>query len=176
MFCGAFATPGQSKIDPHFMKWNDGTDDIADDDAICKINKKKKQKSASERKAQLFDPWTDHNCSCLTTESVEGLALSLESVDDVHSNNSLSLSMLSVGNSIPDHTLQVLLSSGLFVDESWFASHHLVERDVELWALWFPGCCLVRSFSDAWHLPFQVLYHLCLVQTSCCSFLLFNQN
>ena len=125
---------------------------------------------------QLFDPWTDHNCSCLTTESVEGLALSLESVDDVHSNNSLSLSMLSVGDSIPDHTLQVLLSSGLFVDESWFASHHLVERDVELWALWFPGCCLVRSFSDAWHLPFQVLYHLCLVQTSCCSFLLFNQN
>ena len=32
------------------MKSNDGTDDIADDDAICKINKKKKQKSASERK------------------------------------------------------------------------------------------------------------------------------
>lgn len=58
--------------------------------------------------------------SCLTTESVEGLALSLQSVDDVHSNNSLPLGMLSVSDGIPDHTLQVVLedTSGLFVDES----------------------------------------------------------
>lgn len=59
-------------------------------------------------------------CSCLTTESVEGLALSLESVDDVHSNNSLPLGVLSVSDSIPDHALQVVLqnTSGLFVDQS----------------------------------------------------------
>jgi len=57
---------------------------------------------------------------CLTAESVEGLALSLESVDDVHSNNSLPLSVLSVSDCIPDHTLQIVLqnSSGLFIDES----------------------------------------------------------
>ena len=57
---------------------------------------------------------------CLTTESVEGLALSLQSVDDVHGNNGLSLGMLSVSDGIPDHTLQVVLqnTSGLLVDES----------------------------------------------------------
>lgn len=57
---------------------------------------------------------------CLTTESVEGLALSLQSVDDVHGNNGLPLGMLSVSDGIPDHTLQVVLqdTSGLLVDES----------------------------------------------------------
>lgn len=63
--------------------------------------------------------------SCLTAESVEGLALSLESVDDVHGNNCLPLSMLSVSDCIPDHAFQVVLenSTGLFVDESADSLH-----------------------------------------------------
>ena len=58
--------------------------------------------------------------SSLTSESVQGLALSLEGVDDVHGNNCLPLGVLGVGNSIPDHAFQVVLqnTSGLLVDQS----------------------------------------------------------
>ena len=38
----------------HFMKWNDGTDDIADDDAICKINKKKNRSPPRNVKKSPF--------------------------------------------------------------------------------------------------------------------------
>ena len=41
----------------------------------------------------------------LTTESVEGSALSFQSIDDIHSGDSLSLGVLGVGDSITDDIL-----------------------------------------------------------------------
>lgn len=56
----------------------------------------------------------------LTSETVDGLSLSLESVDDIQRRDSLSLGVLSVGDGISDDTLEESLedSSSLLVDES----------------------------------------------------------
>jgi len=56
----------------------------------------------------------------LSTESVKSSALSLESVDDVESGDSLSLGVLGVGNGISDDVLEEDLenTSGLFVDQA----------------------------------------------------------
>ena len=57
---------------------------------------------------------------CLAAEPVEGAALAFERVDDVERGHGLPLGVLGVGNSIPDHALQVVLenTSGLLVDQS----------------------------------------------------------
>ena len=57
---------------------------------------------------------------CLTSESVQGSALSLEGVDDIHGGDSLPLGMLGVGDSIPDDIFQENFqdTTGLFIDES----------------------------------------------------------
>jgi hypothetical protein len=54
----------------------------------------------------------------LTTETVEGAALSLQSIDDVEGSDSLSLGVLSVGDSVTDDTLKEGLedTTGLLVD------------------------------------------------------------
>jgi hypothetical protein len=54
----------------------------------------------------------------LTTETVEGTALALESIDDIEGGDSLSLGVLGVGDSITDDTLEEGLenTAGLFVD------------------------------------------------------------
>jgi hypothetical protein len=44
------------------------------------------------------------------SETVEGATLSLESVDDVHSSNSLASSMFGVGDCIPDDVLEEALN------------------------------------------------------------------
>ena len=56
----------------------------------------------------------------LTSESVESATLPLESVDDVHSSDSLPLGVLSVGDSITDDILQEDLedSAGLLIDQA----------------------------------------------------------
>jgi len=56
----------------------------------------------------------------LTSESVEGAALPLEGVDNVHGSDGLPLGVLSVGDSIPDDILQEDLEDtpGLLVDEA----------------------------------------------------------
>ena len=56
----------------------------------------------------------------LSTETVEGSALSLESVDDVEGGDSLSLGVFGVGDSIADDVLEEDLedTSGLFVDQA----------------------------------------------------------
>ena len=56
----------------------------------------------------------------LTTESVESAALSLQSVDNIHSSDGLTLGMLGVSNCITDDILEENFeyTSGLFVDES----------------------------------------------------------
>ena len=62
------------------------------------------------------------NCSrraaCLTTETVQGASLALESVDDVQRSNSLALGVLSVCNSVTNDTLKEGLqdTTGLLVD------------------------------------------------------------
>ena len=57
---------------------------------------------------------------CLTSESVEGSALSLEGVDNIHGCYGLPLGVLSVGDSISDDVFQENFqdTTGLFVDES----------------------------------------------------------
>ena len=56
----------------------------------------------------------------LSAESVEGLALTLESVDDIHGGDSLSLGVLAVGDGVTDDVLEEHLqdSAGLLVDEA----------------------------------------------------------
>ena len=43
---------------------------------------------------------------CLTTESVKGLSLTLERIDDIHGYNILTAGMLSVGNTVTDEVLK----------------------------------------------------------------------
>ena len=61
----------------------------------------------------------------LTAESVEGTSLTLQSVDDVHGSDGLSLGVLGVGDSVTDDILQEDLedAAGLLVDEAADALH-----------------------------------------------------
>ncbi len=54
-----------------------------------------------------------------TSESVDGSALSLKSIDDVHSSDGFSSGVLSVGDGISDNTLEESLEdlSGVIIDE-----------------------------------------------------------
>ena len=54
----------------------------------------------------------------LTSESVEGTSLPLESIDNIHGGDSLPFGMFGVGDGITDNVFQEHLedSSGLFVD------------------------------------------------------------
>jgi hypothetical protein len=56
----------------------------------------------------------------LTTETIEGSALSLQSIDDVHSSDSLSLGVLGVCDGISDDVLKEDLedTSGLLIDQT----------------------------------------------------------
>ena len=56
----------------------------------------------------------------LSAETVEGLSLTLEGVDDIHSGDSLTASMLGVGNRVTDDVLKEDLehTTGLLVDET----------------------------------------------------------
>ena len=56
----------------------------------------------------------------LTSESVEGAALTLQSIDDVHGSDGLSLGVLGVSDGISDDILKEDLedTAGLFVDEA----------------------------------------------------------
>ena len=56
----------------------------------------------------------------LSAKAVQGPALPLQSIDDVHGSDSLPLGMLGVGDGIPDDVLEEDLenSTGLLVDES----------------------------------------------------------
>ena len=58
--------------------------------------------------------------NCSTTEAVQGAALALQSVDNIHGSYSLALSMLCVGDGITDYILQEDLenTAGLLVDET----------------------------------------------------------
>ena len=58
------------------------------------------------------------SCCCLTTETVEGTALSLEGVDDVERGDGLALGVLGVGDGVTDDTLEEGLqdTTGLLVD------------------------------------------------------------
>jgi len=61
--------------------------------------------------------WTK---KCLTSESVESAALTLEGIDNIHGGDSLPLGMFSVGDGITDDVLKEDLedTSGLLVDEA----------------------------------------------------------
>ena len=63
--------------------------------------------------------------SFLTAESVEGTALTLQSVDDIHGGDGLSLGVLGVGDSITDDVLQEYFedTSSLFIDEAGNTFH-----------------------------------------------------
>ena len=55
---------------------------------------------------------------CLTTEAVEGLALPLEGVDNIHGGDGLPASVLGVGDGVTDDVLKENLedTAGLLVD------------------------------------------------------------
>ena len=56
----------------------------------------------------------------LSTESVESSALTLQSIDDIHGGDGLSLGVLAVGDCITDHVLKEDLedTTGLLVDQA----------------------------------------------------------
>ena len=56
----------------------------------------------------------------LTSESVEGTALTLQSIDDIHGSDSLSLGVLGVSDGISDDIFKEDLedTAGLFIDEA----------------------------------------------------------
>ena len=58
--------------------------------------------------------------SCLTSESIQGASLPLQSIDNIHSGDSLPLCMFGVGDSISDDILKENLkdSTGLLIDEA----------------------------------------------------------
>ena len=60
------------------------------------------------------------DASGLSTESVKGLSLSLEGVDNVHGSDGLTASVLSVGDRVTDDVLKEDLkdTTGFFVDQS----------------------------------------------------------
>ena len=62
-------------------------------------------------------PW---DMDSLTSETVQGTSLSLQSIDDVHGGDGLPLGMLGVGDCITDDVLKEDLedTTGLFVDEA----------------------------------------------------------
>ena len=72
--------------------------------------------SLCNKKEQLEKPTTKR----LSTETVEGSALTLEGVDDVEGGDGLSLGVLGVGDGITDDVLEEDLedTSGLFVDQT----------------------------------------------------------
>ena len=64
--------------------------------------------------------------SCrLTSESVEGLSLTLQGVDNVHGSDGLTTSVLGVGDRVPDDVLKEDLehTAGLLVDETGDTLH-----------------------------------------------------
>ena len=72
------------------------------------------------KKSRLLD-WSRY----LTSESVQGASLPLESIDNVHGCDGLSLGVLGVGDGVTDHVLQENLqnSTGLLVDEAGDTLH-----------------------------------------------------
>ena len=56
----------------------------------------------------------------LTSESVEGTTLTLQSIDDIHGSDSLPLGMFGIGDSITDDIFQENFedTSGFFIDQS----------------------------------------------------------
>ena len=67
-----------------------------------------------------FDATRASTCNFLTSEAVEGAALSLESVDDVHGSDGLPFGVFGVGDGIPDDVLKEHLedTTCLLVDEA----------------------------------------------------------
>ena len=98
----------------------------------------------------------------LSSKSIQSSPLSLQRIHNIHGSHSLPLGVLSVGNSISDHILKEYLQVQRY---AWL--HH---DALNAWwrAWWFPGCYPSTPYGDAWLLPFQVLFLLCLFQ-SCCS-------
>ena len=87
-------------------------------------------KAASGRGNRTLNRWVEiiiSGCFCtakrlkrLASETVEGLSLTLEGVDHIHGGNSLTASVLSVGDTITDHILQEDLehTTGLLINET----------------------------------------------------------
>lgn len=73
------------------------------------------------RRPEAHDAHRDDSTSrCLSTETVQGAALSLEGVDDVHGGDGLPLGVFGVGDGVTDHVLQENFqdTTSLLVDET----------------------------------------------------------
>ena len=53
-----------------------------------------------------MDPTLVHTNTALTTETVQGAALTLQGVDDIQRRDGLALGVLGVGDGVTDDTLQ----------------------------------------------------------------------
>ena len=70
--------------------------------------------------ATLSSPAPGYVAGRLAAKAVEGLALALEGVDNVHGGDSLPLGVLGVGDGVADHVLQEDLedAAGFLVDQA----------------------------------------------------------
>ncbi|KAL7537938.1 hypothetical protein ACHAXR_008177, partial [Thalassiosira sp. AJA248-18] len=74
----------------------------------------------------FFDVWVDFRKSSvsladnLSAETVEGLSLTFQGIDDIHGGDSLTASMLGVGDRVTNDVLKEDLehTAGLLVDET----------------------------------------------------------
>ena len=79
------------------------------------------KKSVGPEKDRCFEvSLSQRSSKCLTSESVESAALTLEGIDDIHGSDSLPLGVFSVGDRITDDVLKEDLedTSGLLIDEA----------------------------------------------------------
>ena len=71
-------------------------------------------------------------CKCLTAESVEGAALTFQSVDNVHGSDGLPLGVFGVGDGIPDDVLKEHLEYATAKYYRWWVVtplRHVSRRD-----------------------------------------------
>ena len=91
---------------------------------LCQSNTKEGFREAQDGASEVMV-----EMSCLATETVEGTALALESVDNVEGGNGLALGMLGVGDGVTNDTLKEGLenTAGLLVDH-WGALLVVLKR------------------------------------------------
>ena len=83
-----------------------------------------KEVVALKRADSITQMWRA-STGCLTAETIERAALTLECVDDVHGSDGLALGVLGVGDCVADHVLEEHLedTAGLLVDEAGDTLH-----------------------------------------------------
>ena len=87
---------------------------------ITQVKERLRKKVSGPKKDRWWDFSYLRKVMCLTSETVEGSALSLQGIDDIHGGDSLPLGMLGVGDGITNNVLKENFqdTTGFFIDEA----------------------------------------------------------